>query len=53
MGNKERVCPKCDRVNVEEANFCEICGAKISIICPSCWKNEGQPNSCPNKKCSE
>lgn len=48
---KERVCQKCKKENVQDANYCEYCGTKISEVCPSCWKKEGQPDSCPSEKC--
>lgn len=49
--NKARICPSCKSANPEDSNFCEMCGRKISEICPHCWKKEGQPNSCPSKIC--
>lgn len=52
MKKELRVCPSCKKENVQDANFCEYCGAKISEICLNCWKKEGQPNSCPNEKCN-
>ncbi len=32
-------CPRCQAENVEGAQFCEDCGARLEAICPSC----GQP----------
>jgi len=46
-----RNCPKCNKPT--EKNFCGFCGAKITEVCPKCWKKEGQPNSCPGEKCTD
>ena len=46
-----RKCPKCNQLS--EKNFCNYCGTKVTEICPSCWKKEGQPNSCPGEKCTD
>ena len=45
----KRVCPKCGKPG--DDNFCTECGAKITPICPACWKNKKQPSSCPGEKC--
>jgi adenylate cyclase len=29
-------CPKCQAVNLADAQFCEACGAKMEVVCPSC-----------------
>lgn len=47
----KKMCLKCNKENVEDANFCEYCGTKLSERCSSCWKKEGQPHSCPDNKC--
>lgn len=49
---EEKTCPKCSKINVPDANFCEYCGKKLSNVCPRCWKKQGQPNSCPNERCT-
>ncbi len=29
-------CPKCESDNREGVNFCEECGTKFELVCPSC-----------------
>lgn len=49
----ERKCPVCGVLARDKDNFCMYCGAKISEVCPHCWKKEGQPNNCPGEKCPD
>ena len=42
-------CPKCQFNNLEEAKFCNECGAKLEIICSKCGKN----NPPQSKFCNE
>ena len=51
--SEQRLCPQCGELSVSDGNFCGECGAKISPICPACWREEGQPNSCPGEKCPD
>jgi len=45
----KRVCPKCGEPS--DYNFCTECGAKITPICPVCWRKGNKPNNCLEEKC--
>ena len=37
-------CPECRFENREDARFCEECGAKLDLACPSCgWRAAAWP----------
>jgi class 3 adenylate cyclase/tetratricopeptide (TPR) repeat protein len=40
-------CPRCQAENVDNARFCENCGARLELACPSC----GQPVGAGKKFC--
>lgn len=43
-------CPKCGSENVENANFCDICGAKLSIENPDIQNTEENRNTVAAKQ---
>lgn len=45
------LCPHCQKLNRETANFCGQCGKKINETCPCCWKNSKQPYNCRQSNC--
>ena len=44
------LCAKCSKYNPADASFCEGCGAKLELVCPTC-KAPASPGSRFCKKC--
>src|SRR4029077_17112089 len=44
------LCSKCNNDNAADASFCERCGAKLDLVCPTC-KTLARPEARFCKKC--
>lgn len=44
-------CKHCGKEVNKEDNFCGECGGKLNDTCPTCWRNNGKPSTCPGNKC--
>jgi hypothetical protein len=46
------LCAKCNNDNSADASFCEGCGAKLELVCPTCktlrvWEPDSARNAAP------